>query len=85
MAKVIPLPKNTDRTDPDNIRPISSLYVLSKPLERHVHDHLCTLVEKHKLFRNLQSGFRSKHSCHAALPAMICGCLLMIDKKELCF
>ena len=58
-AKVTPLPKNTDRTDPNNFRPISLLSVLSKPLERHVHRHLSTFMEKHNLFHTLQSGFRS--------------------------
>ena len=58
-AKVTPLPKNTDRTDPNNFRSISLLSVLSKPLERHVHRHLSTFMEKHNLFHILQSEFRS--------------------------
>ena len=69
-VKIISLPKNTDRADPNNFRPISLLSVLSKPLERHVHHHLSTFMEKHNLFHTLQSGFRSKHSCHTALSAM---------------
>ena len=81
-AKVIPLPKNTDRTDPNNFRPISLLSVLSKPLERHVHNHLCTFMEKHNLFHTLRSGFRSKHSCHTALDCSeIVGAVFLDFKK----
>ena len=69
-AKVVPLPKTNDRSDPNNFRPISLLSVLSKPLERHVHNQLSTFMEKHNLFHNLQSGFRSQHLCHTALSAM---------------
>ena len=82
-AKVIPLPKNTDRTDPNNFRPISLLSVLSKPLERHVHHHLSTFMEKHNLFHTLQSGFRSKHSCHTALTAMCDMWLSAVDRSEI--
>ena len=42
-AKVVPLPKNIGRSDPNNFRPISLLSVVSKPLERHVHNHLSDL------------------------------------------
>ena len=56
-SKVVPLPKNTDRSDPNNFRPISLLSMLSKPLERHVHNHLSNFMENHSLFRHLQSGF----------------------------
>ena len=82
-AKVIPLPKNTDRTDPNNFRPISLLSVLSKPLEKHVHRHLSTFMEKHNLFHTFQSGFRSKHSCHTALSAMCDMWLSAVDRSEI--
>ena len=39
-AKVVPLPKSTDKTNPTNYRPISLLSVLSKLLEKHVHIYL---------------------------------------------
>ena len=35
-AKVVPLPKFTDKTNPTNYRPISLLSVLSKFVEKHV-------------------------------------------------
>ena len=82
-AKVIPLPKNTDRTDPNNVRPISVLSVLSKPLEMHDHHHLSTFMEKHNLFHTLQSGFRSKHSCYTALSAMCDVWLSAVDRSEI--
>ena len=42
-AKVIPLPKTKDLSDPNNFRPISLLSILSKPLERLIHKHLTSL------------------------------------------
>ena len=38
-AKVVPLPKTSDLSDPSNYRPISLLPVISKPLERHIHTY----------------------------------------------
>ena len=59
------------------------LSVLSKPLERYIHNHLSTFVEKHNLFHTLQSGFRPEHSCHTALSAMCDMWLLAIDHSEI--
>ena len=69
-AKVVPLEKNDDRSDPNNVRPISLLSVTSKPIERHVHNHRTNFMENHSLFHHLQSGFRSQLSCHTALSAL---------------
>ena len=66
-----------------DFRPISLLSVLSKPLERHVHHHLSTFMEKHNLFHTLQSGFRSKHSCHTALSAMCNMWLSAVDRSKI--
>ena len=66
-AKVVPLPKSTDKTNPINYRPISLLSVLSKLLEKHVHIYLNDYLEKWQLLHPFQSGFRRKRSCNTAL------------------
>ena len=45
-----------------NFRPISVLPVLSKILERVVHDQLVSHLLKFNLLSDRQSGFRPKHS-----------------------
>ena len=65
-AKVVPLPKSTDKTNPTNYRPISLLSVLSKLLEKHVHIYLNEFLEKRQLLHPFQSGFRRKYSCNTA-------------------
>ena len=59
------------------------LSVLSKPHERHVHNHLSTFMENNNLFHTLQSGFRPKHSCHTALSAMCDMWLSAVDRSEI--
>ena len=70
IAKVIPLPKTKDLSDPNNYRPISILSIISKPLEKHIHSHLYKYLEELNLLHPLQSGFRPGHSCHTALANM---------------
>ena len=81
-AKVIPLPKIKTPTQLDNYRPISILSVLSKPLEKHVHKHLMTYLDKHSLLYPLQSGFRPNFSCHTALTHLIDNWLSAINTSE---
>ena len=81
-AKVIPLPKTKDLTDPNTFRPISLLSILSKPLEKHIHKYLILLNEDHNLFHPFQSGFCRHHSCHTALIRLCDTWLSAINKTQ---
>lgn len=70
-AKVTPLFKNGVKDDVNNYRPISVLPVLSKILEKHVHDALMGYLNANSLLHATQSGFRPNHSCETALVGMI--------------
>ena len=82
VAKVIPLPKNDDKSKIDNFRPISLLPLLSKPLERHFHKHLYMYLQEHSLLHVNQSGFRPTHSCHTALISLCDSWLQSINKAQ---
>ena len=70
-AKVIPLFKSGDKSDPSNFRPISILPILSKPLEKHINEHVMKHSLVNDLFYQKQSGFRPNHSCLTALTELI--------------
>ena len=70
-AKVIPLYKSDNSTNPSNYRPISILSVLSKPLEKHINKHLLLHLNRYNLLHPNQSGFRKKHSCQTALTSLV--------------
>ena len=82
-AKVIPLPKSKNPSNPNNYRPISLLPVLSKPIERHIHTSVQKYLEDHSLLHPLQSGFRKRHSCHTALVHLIDRWLGAINRSEM--
>ena len=62
-AKVAPLHKNGPLEEINNYRPISILPVLSKVLEKHVHESLSEFLHQHKLLHKMHSGFQAQHSC----------------------
>ena len=66
-GKVRPLHK----ADTNNYRPISVLPVLSKLLEKHVHDSLMSFLILHNVLHSTQPSFRPNHSCETALLQMI--------------
>ena len=66
-----PLYKNGPRDDTNNYRPISVLPVVSKLLEKHVHDSLMGYLSSNSLLHSTQSGFRPNHSCETSLLQMI--------------
>ena len=70
-AKVTPLFKNGPHEEVNNYRPISILPVLSKVLEKHVHESLSEFLHTYDLLHKTQSGFRAQHSCETALVNMI--------------
>lgn len=82
-AKVTPLHKGGPKDDLNNYRPISILPVISKLLEKHVHDALMAFLTKFQLLHKNQSGFRPNHSCETALIGMVCKWLESINKGSL--
>ena len=57
MARVSPIPKSGDRSDPGNYRPISLLSLLSKLLEKHIQHLLATHLEENHPISAQQWGF----------------------------
>ena len=57
IAKVMPLFKSGANSNPCNYRPISVLPILSKIIERHMHDSLYTFLDSNNLIYSQQSGF----------------------------
>ena len=83
MAKVFPIFKNGNKTDPSNYRPISILPTLSKIFEKHVNKHLMSYLNEYKLIHGCRSGFRHKHSCQTALVKLIDQWMNCIDHGDL--
>lgn len=61
-AKVIPIPKSNEE-----YRPIAILCYLSKVLEKLLYSQISEFIHEHGLMCDMQSGFRSNHSCITAL------------------
>ena len=71
VAKVTPIFKKGDRSDPGNYRPISILPTISKLYERHVASQIYEYLSTFNLLHVEQSGFRQFHSCQTALTKLI--------------
>ena len=82
-AKVAPLHKKGSHEEVNNYCPISILPVLSKVLEKHVHESLSDFLHQHTLLHKTQSGFRAKHLCETALTNMIDLWLNAIDNGQM--
>ena len=67
VAKLTPLYKKGSITDPCNYRPISLLPLISKVIEKVIHDQTSTFLNSKNLLYNYQSGFRKKHSADFCL------------------
>ena len=81
-AKVFPIYKSGNKSDPGNYRPISILPTISKIFERHINKHLTAYLNKYNLIHESQSGFRQRHSCQTALVKLIDQWMASIDKGD---
>ena len=66
-AKVTPIYKSGDKSNVDNYRPISVLPIVSKMIERSVHDQLYSHLMSNNILNDCQSGFRKHHSTTTTL------------------
>jgi len=61
-ARVVPIFKSGDNSNPDNYRPISLLSNFSKILEKIIANRLVCFLEENDIISNCQFGFRKGHS-----------------------
>jgi hypothetical protein len=71
IAKIIPIFKSGNPSDPNNYRPISILPCLSKLYEYILHDQLTQFCEYNKILANEQFGFRKFHSTNFAIMYLL--------------
>ena len=85
-AKVIPIYKSDDETEPGNYRPISLLSIFNRIFEKLMYHRLKSFLDKNNIFFGSHYGFREKHSTqHAILNNMdlkLFSCGIFIDLKE---
>ena len=69
-AKVVPLHKSGPSDTFGNYRPISILPIVSKIIEKIVHNRLIAFLNKHDLLSKSQFGFRAKRSTELAVTLL---------------
>lgn len=67
QAKVIPVLKSEDPTDPSNYRPISLLSVFNRIFEKLMYKRLRYFIDSNGILFSGQYGFRDKHSTQRAV------------------
>ena len=70
-ARVIPLFKKGDRSNPENYRPISLLTSLSKVFEKVLCKRMTKFFKRNESFTPNQYGFRNKRSCTHAIGEVL--------------
>ena len=83
IARVSPIHKKGDVTDPNNYRPISVLNLLNKIFEKIIHKRLYKYLTKFNLIYKYQFGFREGYSTMHALVELTDRIKDAIDKKLL--
>ena len=71
LAKVIPICKSNDESDPSNYRPISLLSVFNRIFEKMMYNWLKAFLEKFGILHESRYGFREKRSTEHAILEII--------------
>ena len=82
FSRIIPIPKVDDLTNPSNYRPISILPILSKNLERHVHNLLSHYLHTNCPLLPYQWGFIEEKSTTTALLSFTHDCHNPLDSSQ---
>ena len=82
-ARVTPIYKTGEKSDPSNYRPISVLSLLNKVYEKILHKRLYKYLTKFKILFDYQFGFREGHSTTQALIGITDRLKSAIDNNDL--
>ena len=66
-AKVMPVYKSDDETEPGNYRPISLLSIFNRIFEKLMYHRLESFLDKNNILFKSRYGFREKHSTQHAI------------------
>ena len=80
-AKVTPIYKADDETDPNNYRPISLLSVFNRIFEKLMYKRLQSFLNKNDILVKSQYGFREKCSTQHAILDILSKIQNNIDKR----
>ena len=80
-AKIIPIFKGGDETDPSNYRPISLLSIFNRLFEKVMYNGLQSYVELYGLLYNGQYGFRENMSTQYAILDIVNSIQSNMDNK----
>ena len=67
VTKLKPPYKKDTKTDPENFRSISLLAIISKIIEKVIHDQTMNYLTENNFLYRYQSGFRKNHSTDTSL------------------
>ena len=82
IAKVIPIYKKGNHSDPSNYRPISILSNINKIFEKILHKRLYSYLNKFNILYKFQYGFRKGHSTTQALIELTDNIKRGLDDKK---
>ena len=80
-AKVIPVYKDDDETDPANYRPISLLSNYNRIFEKIMFNRLKAFLDKKEIIYRSQYGFQDKHSTQRAILDIVNSLQRNMDNK----
>jgi hypothetical protein len=80
-AKIIPIFKSDDETEPGNYRPISLLSNFNRIFEKLVYKRIKSFFEENDVLFKSQFGFHEKHSTQHAILDIVNDIQENMDKK----
>ena len=83
VAKLKPIYKKGKKTDPSSYRPISLFPIISKVVERIVHDQTNKFLLENTILYNFQSAFRPNHSTNLCLAHLTDKILKVFSQNKL--
>ena len=81
MAKIIPIFKADDNTDPSNYRPISLLSNFNRIFEKLIFKRMESFIEQNNLLSSSQYGFRKAFSAQHAILDIVSAIQTNMDKR----